>query len=95
MMRRSLCDQQLREGLAQLLTCGLELRQYFALGYGALVLFGVSLAQERCGDEGLRPRLNRRAGLAWLLTFLCIASTLVFGAYGPGYNPSDFVYMQF
>ena len=95
MMRRSLADQHFREGLSQLLSCGLEARQYFALAYGAAVLFIVSLVQERCGEEGLRPRLDKRPLLSWLLTFACIASTLVLGAYGPGYNPSDFVYMQF
>ena len=96
MMRRSVFDQHLREGIGQVLSAGLSLRQIIVLGYGAAVLFVVSLAQERLPESGLRARLEKtNALIVWVLTYLCIASTLVFGMYGPGYNASAFVYMQF
>ena len=96
MLRRSVCDQHLHEGFAQLLSCGLPVRQYAALAYGAVVFFAVSLAQERQPEVGLRTRLAAKSSwLTWVLTYLCIASTLIFGAYGAGYEASAFVYMQF
>ena len=33
--------------------------------------------------------------LRWIIIYVGIMAIIVLGTYGPGYNPADFVYMQF
>lgn len=58
-----------------------------------LLQLGVSLLQTRFA---LRQRFNRLPLLIrWGVYFAGIASVLVFGYYGPGYDSAAFIYMQF
>ena len=95
MMRRSVTDLHFKAGTEQILSCGVSPKQMGALAFGAAVMLAVSAAQERRPEESLRLRLEKRPALSWLLLFLCIACTMVFGVYGPGYDSGAFVYMQF
>ena len=39
--------------------------------------------------------LSRKLPLRWAIIYLGIFIVIIFGYYGPGVNPADFVYMQF
>ena len=46
-------------------------------------------------NKGLWRRLNGTVALRYAVYFLLITSILIFGSYGSGYDPQDFVYFQF
>ena len=60
------------------------------------VLFAVSFIQEKNSTVTLRQILDQKHFLVrYLLILIGILSLLVFGIYGPNFEPSAFVYMQF
>ncbi len=59
-----------------------------------LLLLAVSILKER-GVELRAVLMRRTLALRWATFFLLLAVLLVFGAYGPGYAASDFIYMGF
>ena len=72
---------------------GLVPGDYLILAFGTALLLWVSLKQ-RSGS--LREALSRRpAPLRYAVVFLLTFAVLVFGAYGPGYDASQFIYNQF
>ena len=63
---------------------------------GAALIFAVSLYQENCGAKTVRQSINRLpTALRWSILLAGIATVLVFGIYGPGYDSATFIYMQF
>ncbi len=76
-----------------LLELGLSGLDYGILFLGIVLIFSVSLFQEKLGSvrEWLWPRPNLRA---WLLFGLFLA-TLLLGRYGVGYDEASFIYNQF
>ena len=46
---------------------------------------------EEVKDEDVVPELI----LQWAVIFVGLVLVIIFGSYGPGYDPADFVYMQF
>ena len=97
MMRRIVTDWSLSASIMELSKV-LTLRKgdYVVLLAGALLIFIVSVIQERHPQQSLRVMLDSKPFLLrWCLVFLGIVSVLVFGVYGPGYDPAGFVYMQF
>ena len=77
-----------------LLTLGLTAADYIAAGAGVALMFAVSVFEERHGD--IREALEKKS--AWLrgaVITLLVLATLVFGAYGVGYDSSQFIYNQF
>ena len=76
-----------------LLELGLGVGDWIVAGLGCLLMLGVSLRQRR---GSVREQLERapeaaRYAVAFGLTF----AVLVFGAYGVGYDASQFIYNQF
>ncbi|MBE6041061.1 MAG: MBOAT family protein [Clostridiales bacterium] len=72
-----------------LLDCGLLMMM-------TVLLYIVGILREKCPDVPLRVRIAQRSTLVqWLILFVAIMTLLVLGVYGPGYDPQDFVYMQF
>ena len=76
-----------------LLELGLGMGDWIVAGLGCLLMLGVSLRQRR---GSVREQLERspapvRYAAAFALTF----AVLVFGAYGVGYDASQFIYNQF
>lgn len=68
-------------------------RSVWLLLFGAVaLLLGVDAIQERISLEEF---LQKRAFLRWGVMLLLIALILIFGSYGSGYNPQDFVYFRF
>ncbi|MBR1757686.1 MAG: MBOAT family protein [Lachnospiraceae bacterium] len=75
------------------LSLGLSGADYLVVFFGTLVIWIVALI------KGRKPVLSwleeRPAGLRYLLFGLLVVSILLFGAYGIGYDASQFIYNQF
>lgn len=96
MIKLSLFDQHIRTGISQICNLGVGKKDYVVLLIGMLVIFVVSVIQERNSSTSLRVMLDKKPLiLRWSLTLVCLVTVLIFGIYGPGYNPAEFVYMQF
>lgn len=96
MIKLSLFDQHIRAGISQICNLGVGKKDYVVLLAGMLVIFVVSVIQERNSSTSLRVMLDKKPLiLRWSLTLVCLVTVLIFGIYGPGYNPAEFVYMQF
>ncbi len=94
--RMMLSGQDLARGLAEIPALGLSGLDFAVLATGTLVLLCVSLVQEKHAGTSLRVLLDRKPFLLrFALILLCMTAVLLFGIYGPGYDPADFVYMQF
>jgi alginate O-acetyltransferase complex protein AlgI len=78
-----------------LLPSKLDRLDYLVIIAGAIVMFVLSVIQEKNGKSIRELLYNKSLGLQWTLYIILILVTLVFGYYGPGTSPSDFVYMQF
>lgn len=77
-----------------LLGLGINYADFIILGMGTLIMFLVSLLQEK----GIRIRsflADRAIWLRWLVYLTALFVLLVYGAYGHGYDASDFIYGQF
>lgn len=62
-----------------------------AIGIGVLIL--VSALREK---GGLREQIERQnTAFRWILWYGLIFAILIFGMYGKGYNPADFIYRGF
>ena len=77
-----------------LLDIGLSLPEYILLGCCAVVIFLVSLYKYKTGKD-LRYRVASNVDLTFAVCVLLVLACIVFGAYGKGYNTSQFIYNQF
>ena len=77
-----------------LLDVGLSLPEYILLGVCAVLIFLVSLYKYKTGKD-LRTRIASNVDLTFAVCLVLILATVVFGAYGKGYNTSQFIYNQF
>ena len=62
------------------------------LAVSVCVLLAVELRGQKCD---LTERLAKRPAPRFAVCFLLIAAVLLFGAYGPGFDPQSFVYFKF
>lgn len=77
-----------------LLQIGLTGLDYIILIGGVIIMFSVSLIQEKKGS--LREVMwEKYPYLNFTLSFLLFIITLLMGSYGIGYNASNFIYNQF
>ena len=74
------------------LTLGLTVADFIILGVAILVVFFVSRASSK---GSVRDRLYERPVRAAMLAVLLLTAVLLFGAYGHGYDASQFIYNQF
>ncbi|MBE6921570.1 MAG: MBOAT family protein [Ruminococcaceae bacterium] len=72
---------------------GLTGLDYGILFLGCMLLFAVSLLQERKGS--IRELLWEHTRLRYILMFLLFLTVLLMGNYGIGYEPGNFIYNQF
>lgn len=76
-----------------LLGLGLSVEDYIVLLFAILLMLFVSLASR---SESFRDRLaTKPLSVRYLSYCLLIISVLIFGAYGVGYDSSQFIYSQF
>lgn len=94
--RMMLAGQDLSRGMAEITALGLSMTDYLILAVCTVLLFIVSAVQEKHPGKSLRVMLDSRPfAVRYLLLAAGVMFLLVFGVYGPGYDPADFVYMQF
>jgi len=77
------------------ISIGLELPDILVAVTGLVIVFAVSLYQER-SKQSVRVSIDRQPmWISWILTLGCAVAVAVFGMYGPGISTGEFVYMQF
>ena len=76
------------------LSCGMDLPDFFVIAVGVLVMFVISLLQEK-GVEIRKGLARQKLPVRWAVYACLVLSVVVFGAYGPGYDAVDFIYGQF
>ena len=59
-----------------------------------MILF-VSIIQERSGRKIRDMLMEKKLRVQWACIFVGIFAVIIFGFYGPGMDPAEFVYMQF
>jgi len=72
---------------------GLTGLDYGILGFGILLMFGVSLFEEKKGS--VRDFLWQKPILRYALVLGLLVCVLLMGSYGIGYSASSFIYNQF
>ncbi len=75
-------------------TLGIPRPDFFVLALSALLLFAVSLMQER-GADVRGGVLRLWLPLRWLVFIAAIVSVLVLGVWGSGFSEASFIYYQF
>ncbi|MDE6208734.1 MAG: MBOAT family protein [Lachnospiraceae bacterium] len=77
----------------ELLNLGLTAYDYIVLAVGILMMFFVSMLQRR---EAVRKRISKRGFVFECTVFaLLFIIIIIYGAYGIGYDASQFIYNQF
>ena len=93
---RFFTDQSLSRGKAEILKLGISWKDYLLLAVCVIVVWIVSMIQEKHSDTNIREMLDKKPFiLRFLVFFVCVMAIIIFGIYGSGYAASDFVYMQF
>lgn len=89
-------DQSFSVGWSQISELGLDKFDYSIIIFAMIVVFVASVIQERHSSTTIREMLDKKSfALRGLVIFAGLMLVLVFGIYGPGYDPAAFVYMQF
>lgn len=81
------------EAFGNLLNIGLSAADFIVAGVGIAMMFAVSCVQEKHGS--VRELIWKKQGLCYVLFGLLLLAILIFGAYGVGYDASQFIYNQF
>ena len=93
---RFFTDQDFERGSQEIFKLGINWKDYILLAVCVVVIWAVSMIQEKHSDTTIREMLDKKPFiLRWLVFFLLIMAVIIFGIYGSGYAASDFVYMQF
>lgn len=90
--------QNLSQGFDQISKLGIDAVGYVIILVCTLIIFAVSLIQEKYEPKGenIRTLLDRRPfAVRWIVIFLAVIIIAVFGVYGSGYSAAKFVYTQF
>ncbi len=91
-----LTNQSFAQARAQISELGLGKKDFIVILVGIIVIFIVSVIQECHPSTTIREMLDKKPFiLRFALIFIGIMAVIVYGIYGSGYNPADFVYMQF
>jgi len=78
----------------KILTIGFLKKDFFILVIGIIIMFLVSLLQEK--GHHIREDISKQnLPFRWGIYYTVIFAIIIFGIYGPGYNVSDFIYGQF
>lgn len=89
-------DQSFSAGWSEISELGLGKKEYLLLLMGTIFIFVISVIQERHDKTTIREMLDQKPFIwRWLAVFIAIIALAVFGIYGSGYDPADFVYMNF
>lgn len=92
----SFTDQSFSTGWSQISDLGLGKKDYVLILACMLLVFIISVIQERHSDTTIREMLDRKPYiLRFGVIFIGVLTVIIFGIYGSGYSATDFVYMQF
>ncbi len=73
---------------------GLDYKDLIIIIISIAVIFIVSILKEK--NINIREKIeSKKIGLRWLIYYLLIFATIIFGAYGPTYSPVDPIYADF
>ena len=72
---------------------GLDDRNMLVVAVGMLIVWAVSMLQERGCVRDMLAKQN--LVVRWAIIYAAIFAVLIFGIYGPNYDASQFIYMQF
>ena len=88
---------QLRPGMIikNIGECGLDKADLLIIFVAAVALFFISLYEEKKKVDLRDVILSKKLPARWAILYVGIFVLIIFGYYGPGVNPADFVYMQF
>lgn len=90
-----LIGQKMSGFKAQLIELGLGKINLAILGIGALVILVSSIIQEKTNKQ-IRTLVDKKPViLECCIIVVGVIVVAILGIYGPGYDPADFVYMQF
>lgn len=96
MMFKIVSDQNLGVFLQQLPMLGMRKTAYLTIMMSSMILLYMSIRLERTQLDTPAELLERRSGfIQWAALFILIMIILVFGTYGPAFDPAEFIYMQF
>ena len=96
MIKLMITDQNKAIFLEQLPSIGFLRTDYAIVVLASMILLYVSIRLEMTHVDTPGELLEKRSGLIqWLVLLALIMMVLVLGSYGPSYDPSEFVYMQF
>ncbi len=96
MMKKMVVQPGLHKSFEQIMDLGLNIQNYKVLLLCLPVIWFVSYRQEKLGIDDFGILMERHGfGVKWLLMMALVLAIVIFGIYGPGYDPADFVYMQF
>ncbi|MDR1735448.1 MAG: MBOAT family protein [Oscillospiraceae bacterium] len=83
----------MRSGAVSGLTAiGTDIETLIMCVFGVAVLIGFDIADSRAN---IGERINKTIVLRYCVYFLLLVCILIFGSYGSGYDPQEFVYFQF
>ena len=97
MLYRSVFDLHLSDlhAFDVLAPSGLDHWDYLVILAGTIVILFVSIIQERSGRKIRDMLMEKKLRVQWACIFVGIFAVIIFGFYGPGMDPAEFVYMQF
>ena len=96
MMSRSVFDWNLSLAMQQLPKMLPQIQDHIILFVASIILFVCSILQERKDAESPGELTHSHSAvLQWIVIFIEILLVAIFGVYGTGADPADFVYMQF
>ena len=88
--------KHIEQCMKEILKLGLSWKDYVLLGVCVIVIWSVSMIQEKHSDTNIRLMLDKKPFiLRFIVFFVLLMAVIIFGIYGSGYAASDFVYMQF
>lgn len=80
--------------LTELKSLGIDLPDFIILIFALLTIFIVSILKER--GVPIREEISKKPIFTrWLIYYFIIFAIIIFGAYGPGYEPVDPIYADF
>ena len=78
----------------ELSSLGLDLPDLFILIISLVVVFVIGLMHEK--NINIREKISQKPiAVRWTIYYILIFSILIFGAFGPGYDPVDPMYADF
>ena len=78
----------------KIFSLGLSVVDFIVVFIGVLIVFIYGLLEEK-GIYVIDKLNNSKLVIKYLIYIIIVFMIIIFGIYGPGYNPSDFIYGQF